>query len=77
MTLFRYYAKNEKGENIMKAFKRLGRVFVAATAGAGMAVILKEMSGQIWYPAVAPIVTAGVAALGKFIRETWDIRVPF
>lgn len=61
----------------MKALKRYGRVFVAAGVGAIVTYVTKEMSGQIWYPAVAPMVTAGVAALGKFIRETWDIRVPF
>jgi len=60
-----------------RALKRLARYLVAYALAGIVQYGVKDLAQLPWYPMFQPLIAAGIAALGKFIREYWGVRVPF
>ncbi len=61
----------------LRTLKRFGRVIFAAAIGAGVQAGLSELQAYPFWFLIGPMVTAFIAALGKFIRDRLGIPVPF
>ena len=62
---------------IKASIKRLGRVIIGGIVAGGIGAFQTGIESEPYYVFVAPLIIAGVSALGKWIREKWDIGVPF
>lgn len=63
--------------NFGRSAMRFLRVIIAAAVGAAIQATLDELKVFPFWFMIGPMVTAIIAALGKFIRDKLGIPVPF
>lgn len=63
--------------DIGKVAKRFGKVFLASGAGYGACYALTDIQLNPWAFLFAPIISAGIAAIGNFIKHKFGIKLPF
>ena len=59
------------------AIKRFGRYLFSYALAILLEALVKWLSGIQFPPLIAPLIAGIISAIGKYIRETLKLRVPF